>query len=416
MTTYAAATIARITYVADCAHEDCALTTLKNAKDGIANRTKIHAGYETPFAGVDMAQLVAIFAPALKQRTKAGFIAEIEGIQRMMIDAQIEADKQAEILSRPHVTAQTIAIGDVVLFQGEAVRVAQISQDKRGFIEWSGEHVHSDSIAIGRMRNSAEYPAYYGDDVYVLMGKDADAQAIDAPVYHIEPITPDVFRVMVQGQHVATAHRQRNGKYNTEHGEGFTFLIDVAQAACAAVKARAELAREAARAANRLFGLWITRDQIDAVLADGKTYTAEQIARIIYNEASATEQRARYAVQLATAQQEYNAAQLATVAALDAAVEASTDGTEDTAEFLEYERTEQALELKAIALLQASGHYSIAMARHIGRTVAEVESLKALFSPYFSGNFANVHPGKRNELISKALAIPTDAASSAQAR
>lgn len=239
MTTFTAATIARIQFVADCAHEDCALTSLKNAKEQITNRSTVYAGYESTFAGVDMVQLKAIFEPALKARTKAAFTAEIEGIQRMMINAKIEADKQAEILSRPHRTAATLAVGDVVLFQGEAVKVVQVNHDARGFIDWSGEHVHSDSIAIGRMRDSAEYPAYYGDDAYILMSEDADAQPVDAPVYHIEPITPDVFRVMVQGQHVATATRQRNGKYNTEHGEGFQFLIDAAKAACDAMKAAA---------------------------------------------------------------------------------------------------------------------------------------------------------------------------------
>lgn len=171
----------------------------------------------------------------------------------------------------------------------------------------------------------------------------------------------------------------------------------------------AQLVSEAIRIANRDHGHWITGAQVADMLADGKEYTAAQLARAVVNQAKEAEQLEQYAAQLTTAQQDYNAAQLASVAALDAACEASTDGTEDTPEFAAYENAELALTDKATALLQACGRYSVELARKMGRATADIEALKAMFRPYYTGNTGSVHPGRVNELVSKALQIDVSA-------
>jgi len=170
----------------------------------------------------------------------------------------------------------------------------------------------------------------------------------------------------------------------------------------------AALVREAIRIANK-DGHWITGAQIAAMLADGKEYTAAQLARAVVNQAKEAEQLEQYGAQLTTAQQDYNAAQLASVTALEAACEASTDGTEDTAEFAAYEAAEEALTDKATALLQACGRYSVELARKLGRATADIEALKVMFLPFYTGNTGSVHPGRVNELVSKALQIDVSA-------
>ena len=134
-----------------------------------------------------------------------------------------------------------------------------------------------------------------------------------------------------------------------------------------------------------------------------------RLARAAANQAKEAEQLEQYGAILTAAQQDYNAAQLATVAALDAACAASPDGLDDTPEFTAYEATEATLTEKTTALLQACGRYSVELARKLGRPIADVEALKTMFLPFYTGNTGSVHPGRVNELVSKALQIDVSA-------
>lgn len=181
----------------------------------------------------------------------------------------------------------------------------------------------------------------------------------------------------------------------------------------AAAPTAEEFTREVVRIANRDFGLWVTREQIAAVTADGHAYTAEQVARLISNEVKAAAALKQYGEELTTAQAEYNSAADATEAALNAAVDASPDGLDDTPEFTAYEAAEAALMEKTTALLQACGRYAVELARQHGKPVSDIEALKTMFAPVYSGNTENMHPGRRNELVSKALEIDVSATQAA---
>lgn len=173
--------------------------------------------------------------------------------------------------------------------------------------------------------------------------------------------------------------------------------------------AAADPISEAIRIANRDHGHWITGAQVAAMLADGKEYTAAQLARAVVNQAKEAEQLEQYAATLATAQQEHNAAQRASMAALDAACAASITDDEDTPEFEAFVAAEATLTEKTTALLQACGRYSVELARKLGRATAEIEALKVMFLPFYTGNTGSVHPGRVNELVSKALQIDVSA-------
>lgn len=170
----------------------------------------------------------------------------------------------------------------------------------------------------------------------------------------------------------------------------------------------AQLVREAIRIANK-DGHWITGAQVAAMLADGKSYSPAQLARAVVNQAKEAEQLEQHAATLATAQQEHNAAQLASMAALDAACAASTADDEDTPEFEAFVAAEATLTEKTTALLQACGRYSVDLARKLGRATADIEALKVMFLPFYTGNTGSVHPGRVNELVSKALQIDVSA-------
>lgn len=96
MTTLNLATIAKIQFIAECAHEDVALTTLKNAKDGITNRSKIHAGYESQWQGVDRAEVLAAFEQPMDCSRKADFTRRLELLLETMQNMVIEHEKAAE--------------------------------------------------------------------------------------------------------------------------------------------------------------------------------------------------------------------------------------------------------------------------------------------------------------------------------
>lgn len=142
-------------------------------------------------------------------------------------------------------------------------------------------------------------------------------------------------------------------------------------------------------------------------------YTAQEVARIISNEAKAAERQEQNGAALTTAQAEYNAAADASEAALMTAVEADPEGMQDTAEFRAYEAAEAVLMEKTTLLLQACGRYAVELARRLGKPVSDIAALKTMYAPYYSGNTENVHPGRRNQLVSMALKIDASATQSA---
>lgn len=174
----------------------------------------------------------------------------------------------------------------------------------------------------------------------------------------------------------------------------------------------ADLVSEAIRIANREHGHWITGAQVAAMLADGKDYTAAMLARAVVNQAKEAAQLEQYAAQLTTAQQEHNAAQLASMDALNAAVDADPTGKHDTPAFEAYDAAEAVLTEKTTALLQAGGRYIVELARKLGQPVADIERLKAVFMPAFTGQIDSYPTGRINELVAmayKALQIDVSA-------
>lgn len=397
-------TINKIKFIAECAHEDVALTTLKNAKEQITNRCKVFAGYESQWANVDRAEVLEAFEQVMDCSRKADFSRRCELLLETMRNMEIEAERLEAITSREHVTFETIAPAQVIMYQGVMTKVEQVSRHA-DYTDFTATDVHGDGVSVGRMR-APNAPAHYGDLALILVAQEENAPEVaEQPVMHIEPITGDSGRLMVAGEHVANYHRNpRNNKITTEHGT-FIFYMDAAKAA---VKAK-----EAARIANRDRGIWITAEQIKAKMAENADYTAEQIAFLIVADMQAAERIARYGVELAETQAAYEAAQLATEAALNTAVDASPDGRADTPEFLAYEAAEQALTTATGALLKAAGQYAVEAAQQTGAPVADVEALKTMFMPAFTGQVENYHPGRRNQLVAKALAIPVCAPSNA---
>ncbi|HDS4345641.1 TPA: hypothetical protein QH074_004330 [Enterobacter hormaechei subsp. steigerwaltii] len=403
MTTLNAATIAKIKYIANTAHEDCALTTLKNAKSNITVRTKIFAGYESKWDGIDREEVMAAFEQAMDCTRKADFTRRLELLLETMRNMEIEAERLEAITSRDHVTYETIAPAQVIMYQGAMVKVEQVAHHA-GYTDFTATAVHGDHVAVGRMR-APHAPQHYGDLAYILVSNDESAPEVaDQPIMHIEPTTADSGRLMVAGEHVADYYRDpRTNKITTGHGT-FIFYMDAAKAA---VKAR-----DAARIANRDHGYWITAQQIAAAMAESADYTAEQIAFRVVAQIKEIEERARYADELKTAQTEYDAAQVATCEALELAtqVELTTGDATDSPEFAAYEASEAALMVATGKLLKAAGRYTISIAREMGKSVADIEALKTLFMPAFTNQVENYHAGKRNELVAQALAIPADEA------
>lgn len=81
-----AITANKIKTVAELAQEACALTTLKNAKDQITQHTKIFAGYENKWAGIDRAEVLEAFTQAMDCTRKADFSRRLELLIETMIN------------------------------------------------------------------------------------------------------------------------------------------------------------------------------------------------------------------------------------------------------------------------------------------------------------------------------------------
>lgn len=115
-------TAEKIKYIADSAHTDCTLNTLKKAKSQIEERSKVLAGYESQWEDINRFEVVAAFEKCLAYSRKADFLAYCELLSEAMA-GQIAAARFKErvahtikIANRDHgvwVTAeQVIAAAD----------------------------------------------------------------------------------------------------------------------------------------------------------------------------------------------------------------------------------------------------------------------------------------------------------------
>ncbi|MGK7247389.1 hypothetical protein ACSPAH_23060 [Buttiauxella agrestis] len=86
------ATAEKIKYIAECAHGDCALTTLKNAKTQIEQRCKVLAGYEFQWTDVNRLEVLAAFETCLAYSRKDNFLAHCELLSEAM-EGQIAAGR-----------------------------------------------------------------------------------------------------------------------------------------------------------------------------------------------------------------------------------------------------------------------------------------------------------------------------------
>lgn len=181
MTTFNTATINKVKFIAECAHEDCALTTLKNAKDGITNRSKIHAGYESQWQGVDRAEVLECFAQAMDCRTKADFTRRIELLLETMRNMEIEHEKAEERAKIAAATPRTVEAAPVVA-EPTAAEVMQITfwgandyTARRAIVE--AAHAEALEIDAQKARN---WLAFAGRNVFdTLTNADHRRKAIE---------------------------------------------------------------------------------------------------------------------------------------------------------------------------------------------------------------------------------------------
>lgn len=98
-------------------------------------------------------------------------------------------------------------------------------------------------------------------------------------------------------------------------------------------------------------------------------------------------------------------AQAAYTAAQEASLKALCDAADGTGSEEAYDAAETKLEAVAVVLLQLAGRHAVDLAEQHGKSIAEINLLKDMFQPYFTGNYSNVAPGRRNQLIAQALKL-----------
>jgi hypothetical protein len=99
------------------------------------------------------------------------------------------------------------------------------------------------------------------------------------------------------------------------------------------------------------------------------------------------------------------AAQKRYTAAHEASYQALCDAADETGTEEAYDEAETKLEAVAVVLLQLAGRHAVALAGKTGKSISEINLLKDMFQPFFTGNYSNVAPGKRNQLINSALRL-----------
>lgn len=92
-------TIDKVIYVAQQAHEDCALTTLKNAKAGITNRMLVTADNENSWEGVNRAEVLACFEQPMDCYRKDDFTRRLELLLETMRNMRIENTRNFRVQS-----------------------------------------------------------------------------------------------------------------------------------------------------------------------------------------------------------------------------------------------------------------------------------------------------------------------------
>lgn len=205
------ATAEKIKYIADSAHSDCALTTLKNAKAQIEQRSKVFAGFESQWVGVNRLELLAAFKPLLAYSRKADFSAHCELLSEAM-EKQIAAERFNErvahtikIANRDHgvwVTAEQViaaAAGNhlfnftkVARMLAEQAResaecnsqVADKNSDSREWSDCSIEHDHAEALALN------ELPMFSNECIAVFNLEVGMRVAVEYAFHTIEAIKP----------------------------------------------------------------------------------------------------------------------------------------------------------------------------------------------------------------------------------
>lgn len=352
----------------------------------VSKKTSCETGYKANHAAefseiMEQAEAVDTQEAAAARRQYAAFTAAEKTEAEAMNAATVSRRDAIETM----IDSMDDAISDRDILTARAWKA-----DIKAAVE--ADHVEALEEDAQRQMDKPAFRAFWAASEFSAMA--TAVQAFDA--VHAEALTINEEIDAIVAYAGEAAPLQLNGDIN--------WIFDTA----VSVWQRRALVSEAIRTANRN-GHWITGAQVAAMLADGKIYSPEQLATAVINQAKEAEQLEQYGAQLTTAQQDYNTAQLASVAALDAACAASIDGTEDTPEFAAYESAEAALMGKTTALLQACGRYSVELARRLGKSVSDIESLKQMFMPAMTGQIESYHPGRRNELVSKALQIDVNA-------
>lgn len=245
MTILNLATIAKIQFIAECAHEDVALTTLKNAKDGITNRSKIHAGYESQWAGVDRAEVLAAFEQPMDCRTKSDFSRRLELLLETMQNMVIEHEKAAEARRAAEAHQRTVMQYTGADFSDELydAHAEALEWDRATDSTWLGHSAQGyfELLTTDTQRrkaiNAAHVEALAQDRVYDVMHADfvdpahrtatapapaADIDAIDIRTLH-EPIEaeatqPYAAKVVTRG-YVARSIARALASYTKHHAK-----------------------------------------------------------------------------------------------------------------------------------------------------------------------------------------------------
>jgi len=176
-----AATAWKIKYIAELAHKDCSLSTLKNAKAEIEQNCKVFAGYEFQWQDVNRQEVLAAFEKCFTFTRKKDFLEYCETLADAMEGQRIAAEFHArvahtiKIANRDHgvwLTAEQVikaAAGNhhfnfttVAKMLAEAARKAAADDsrtDDEGNDprEWSGntiENDHAEALVMDRQRTA----------------------------------------------------------------------------------------------------------------------------------------------------------------------------------------------------------------------------------------------------------------------
>lgn len=195
MTTFNTATINKVKFIAECAHEDCALTTLKNAKEQVTNRCKVFAGYESQWNGIDRAEVIECFTQAMDCRTKSDFSRRIELLLETMRNMEIEHERAAE---RAKIAAATPRTAPQEITANHAAQIEFFSANDFAARRDMIEAAHAEALEIDAQK-ARNWLAFAGRNVFdTLTNADHRRKAIDAA--HAEALDMEAARQLTARQ------------------------------------------------------------------------------------------------------------------------------------------------------------------------------------------------------------------------